>query len=118
MAPVVFAEVNSNDQQPRARKPHFKSRNGCERCKSRRVKCDEQFPTCGGCIKRGITCKWPKCRNSGMAKGEEVVPRGVLRTAIGQGGFNMMDLRLLHHFRMHTVQTTVLFAAWKEIMEQ
>ncbi|KAF4622250.1 hypothetical protein D9613_009609 [Agrocybe pediades] len=35
-------------------KGHKKSRNGCLGCKKRRIKCDEEHPKCGNCIKRGI----------------------------------------------------------------
>ncbi|KAF4967877.1 hypothetical protein FSARC_4644 [Fusarium sarcochroum] len=38
-----------------ARIGHKKSRNGCSRCKQRKVKCDERRP-CGVCIKRGLSC--------------------------------------------------------------
>ncbi|KAK7217519.1 hypothetical protein V2G26_005522 [Clonostachys chloroleuca] len=34
---------------------HKKSRNGCLRCKARRVKCDEKRP-CGHCIRHGVEC--------------------------------------------------------------
>ncbi|CAJ0544035.1 Ff.00g040500.m01.CDS01 [Fusarium sp. VM40] len=34
---------------------HTKSRNGCSRCKQRKIKCDERRP-CGLCSKRGFSC--------------------------------------------------------------
>ncbi|KAF2845826.1 hypothetical protein T440DRAFT_483013 [Plenodomus tracheiphilus IPT5] len=33
---------------------------GCAWCRKRRVKCDEQRPTCGQCSKRKLTCDGPK----------------------------------------------------------
>ncbi|KAI2817542.1 transcriptional regulator family: Fungal Specific TF [Aspergillus niger] len=39
------------------RRSHKKSRNGCELCKKRRVKCDEQDP-CSNCLTRGTTCSY------------------------------------------------------------
>lgn len=39
---------------------HRKSRNGCTKCKSRRVKCDEVHPTCGNCNRLQMTCLWSK----------------------------------------------------------
>ncbi|KAI0426233.1 hypothetical protein F5Y09DRAFT_71202 [Xylaria sp. FL1042] len=33
----------------------FKSRDGCLRCKNRRVKCDENRP-CAACVKHGVSC--------------------------------------------------------------
>ncbi|KAM5342118.1 hypothetical protein ACJ41O_015149 [Fusarium nematophilum] len=38
------------------RGPRTKSRSGCEQCKRRKVKCDEQRPTCARCTSRGETC--------------------------------------------------------------
>lgn len=37
---------------------HRKSRNGCERCKARRVKCDETHPECFHCTKHGAACQY------------------------------------------------------------
>ncbi|ETN39425.1 uncharacterized protein HMPREF1541_05648 [Cyphellophora europaea CBS 101466] len=33
-----------------------KSRNGCQRCKARRLKCDEAKPKCKRCTEKGISC--------------------------------------------------------------
>ncbi|KAH8907624.1 hypothetical protein BR93DRAFT_878618 [Coniochaeta sp. PMI_546] len=38
---------------------HRKSRNGCKKCKSRRVKCDESHPVCGNCSRLALDCAWP-----------------------------------------------------------
>lgn len=38
------------------RRSHKKSRAGCRRCKSRKIKCDEVHPRCGNCSKHGVTC--------------------------------------------------------------
>jgi hypothetical protein len=38
---------------------HRKSRNGCKRCKARRVKCDEGEPTCNNCKRHGAVCEYP-----------------------------------------------------------
>ncbi|KAK9457077.1 hypothetical protein V1511DRAFT_509759 [Dipodascopsis uninucleata] len=40
------------------RKSHSKSRNGCARCKSRHIKCDEKRPYCGRCLKAGLKCAY------------------------------------------------------------
>ncbi|KAN0099063.1 hypothetical protein V8E51_012838 [Hyaloscypha variabilis] len=44
------------DEPGRQRKTHRKSRAGCNNCKSRKVKCDESFPQCRACLKRGAQC--------------------------------------------------------------
>ncbi|KAF2255991.1 hypothetical protein BU26DRAFT_512919, partial [Trematosphaeria pertusa] len=38
------------------KRPHHKSRYGCDRCRKRRVKCDEKLPQCTNCTKRGDEC--------------------------------------------------------------
>ncbi|KAL4756534.1 uncharacterized protein BDW70DRAFT_154140 [Aspergillus foveolatus] len=38
------------------RRPHTKSRAGCQRCKEKHVKCDEVRPTCGACARYGVPC--------------------------------------------------------------
>ena len=40
------------------RRTHTKSRKGCQTCKNRRVRCDEFFPQCRNCTKRGIRCAY------------------------------------------------------------
>ncbi|KAJ0415767.1 hypothetical protein BJY00DRAFT_326717 [Aspergillus carlsbadensis] len=37
------------------RRSHKKSRNGCDQCKRRRIKCDEEHP-CQNCSRRGMPC--------------------------------------------------------------
>ncbi|KAL4928333.1 Zn(II)2Cys6 transcription factor [Aspergillus undulatus] len=41
-----------------ARRPHRKSREGCAKCKQRRVKCDETRPQCQKCTKLGLDCTY------------------------------------------------------------
>ncbi|KAF2019759.1 hypothetical protein BU24DRAFT_406386 [Aaosphaeria arxii CBS 175.79] len=46
-------------QQPapkRTRRKNAKSRQGCARCKTKRIKCDEKRPGCGNCGKSGNVC--------------------------------------------------------------
>ncbi|KAJ6007399.1 hypothetical protein N7540_011375 [Penicillium herquei] len=38
------------------RRPHNKSRNGCQNCKRRKVKCDEVHPVCSNCSERQVEC--------------------------------------------------------------
>lgn len=52
-----------SDERPKQRKNgvfkrkfHSKSRKGCSTCKRRRVKCDEQKPVCGNCVRMKLTC--------------------------------------------------------------
>ncbi|KAK4224482.1 hypothetical protein QBC38DRAFT_397605 [Podospora fimiseda] len=43
----------------RPRRSHKKSRNGCSRCKARRIKCDEHLPKCSRCTKMSLSCQYP-----------------------------------------------------------
>lgn len=42
------------------RRSSTKSRNGCVSCKTRRKKCDEKKPRCGGCSRLNLECKYIK----------------------------------------------------------
>ncbi|KAK7985376.1 C6 zinc finger protein [Apiospora saccharicola] len=57
------------------RRSHKKSRNGCKRCKSRKIKCDEVYPSCGNCVKHGVSCDF---ENSSFLTVSEIPspPRG------------------------------------------
>ncbi|VUC22144.1 unnamed protein product [Clonostachys rosea] len=50
--------ASSSQSSSKARGParSVKKRTGCEQCKKRRVKCDEQQPSCSRCVARGETC--------------------------------------------------------------
>lgn len=73
------------------RRPHNKSRHGCKTCKKRRVKCDETHPICNNCKHLSLECSFA---------GNSLFP-------FVQGGLNIMDIRLFHHY------TTVV---WKTIV--
>lgn len=61
----------------RPRRTHTKSRNGCDQCKKRRVKCDERGPPCSNCISRELDCSYlkiPKARGLVSAAGSPLSP--------------------------------------------
>jgi hypothetical protein len=41
------------------RKAHRKSRQGCFQCKQRRIKCNEQRPSCYNCTRHELCCRFP-----------------------------------------------------------
>ncbi|OQE26823.1 hypothetical protein PENSTE_c005G09631 [Penicillium steckii] len=51
-----LSSIPSQPPIKRLRKKAPKSRNGCSRCKKRRIKCDEKHPACENCIKLGCQC--------------------------------------------------------------
>ncbi|KAI1083235.1 hypothetical protein F5B20DRAFT_529169 [Whalleya microplaca] len=55
-ATVNEVGIDNQGRALRQRRYHGKSRQGCMKCKSRRVKCDEQRPACRKCSTRGLKC--------------------------------------------------------------
>jgi hypothetical protein len=60
------SSMAGSDLAPRApekqrleRRGHTKSRRGCYNCKRRRIKCQENHPACGHCVKTGLKCEYP-----------------------------------------------------------
>ncbi|GFG27831.1 hypothetical protein IFM61606_07891 [Aspergillus udagawae] len=49
------------------RRPHRKSRTGCTECKRRKIKCDEKYPLCFNCERRGLQCSLAISRISSAA---------------------------------------------------
>ncbi|KAJ5312689.1 hypothetical protein N7508_003519 [Penicillium antarcticum] len=71
------------------RKYHSKSRTGCQICRSRKIKCDEQRPSCLNCVKRELQCSFLQTQNSTWI---------VLQS-------ETLNLELLHHFTVSTFAT-------------
>ncbi|KAH6647920.1 hypothetical protein BKA67DRAFT_694886 [Truncatella angustata] len=92
------------------RKGHTKSRKGCHRCKSRKVKCSEQKPDCLQCQRLGYQCRYTD-PNEQPARPTPSVP--VRSTA---GIFHLEDLRFFHHFMVTAYPTLPLGHAtvWRE----
>ncbi|KAF2670624.1 hypothetical protein BT63DRAFT_243480 [Microthyrium microscopicum] len=44
---------------PGQRRPHKKSRSGCQQCKQKKIKCDERKPSCSHCRRLQSTCTYP-----------------------------------------------------------
>ncbi|CAI7643974.1 unnamed protein product [Penicillium glandicola] len=60
--------MDSSDQDGsctniKTRRSHRKSRYGCEKCKARRIKCDELEPKCSRCKKMNLICQYPRRSN-------------------------------------------------------
>ncbi|KAI1747638.1 C6 zinc finger domain-containing protein [Xylaria castorea] len=45
------------------RRSHTKSRLGCKECKRRKVKCDEQRPSCFNCTRHGMACSFAPAKS-------------------------------------------------------
>ncbi|KAJ9613063.1 hypothetical protein H2200_003004 [Cladophialophora chaetospira] len=55
--PGTSVSTSRTSHQPRQKKWHSKTRNGCKVCKLRRVKCDETRPACLRCTNSNRTCE-------------------------------------------------------------
>ncbi|KAL7914178.1 hypothetical protein GGI35DRAFT_236996 [Trichoderma velutinum] len=95
---------------------HQKSKTGCKRCKSRRVKCDERKPQCTGCRRRGDECVYISMRgDSGpipSSRDQSDTPQPStqpLLQTLSEGPHysakHLLDLRLMHQYSVFTVQS-------------
>ncbi|KAF1949798.1 hypothetical protein CC80DRAFT_253263 [Byssothecium circinans] len=56
------------------RRPHNKSRYGCDQCRKRRVKCDEQPPQCANCIARNEQCHFSRIAPTKVLQTPQATP--------------------------------------------
>ncbi|KAH8807549.1 C6 transcription factor [Xylogone sp. PMI_703] len=59
-----------NPSRMQRRQFHNKSRRGCQSCKKRHVKCDEQGPPCANCVARKVECVYTS-RSSPESSGRD-----------------------------------------------
>ncbi|KAL4790139.1 fungal-specific transcription factor domain-containing protein [Aspergillus venezuelensis] len=95
----------------------MRSRTGCQTCRRRKKKCDENHPICGGCSRNNIPCRWP---NESLARPSRRPRRRICHSGLGipQGLSGMATVfavptrpvmhRILHHF-------TERFPIWMSI---
>jgi hypothetical protein len=110
---IKFAEVNTNGERLRFRRNHVKSKNGCNPCKNRRVKCDEQIPKCGACIRKKLVCTRSRAADQGFEMdetGEAPVESHIQRD------ISLFQFRLLYWFENNTSKTLVLNSAWAKVI--
>jgi len=115
--PLSISEARAIKTMP-PRLAYKKSRKGCERCKARRVKCDEAHPECSNCTKHGVSCEYsshapfrsetmqPPTENNGspssathpMCLADPYSEPGEITNLIEPEERRELELRLLHHF--------------------
>lgn len=125
-APIQSSDASFVKMPPRL--AHKKSKTGCQRCKVRRVKCDEVRPICTSCARHSVTCEYrpiaslanaspsrppiaarkTKFNNqpppsAGQAASEEEVEGP--EAAFGPNQRRLLELRLLHLFITTVVYT-------------
>ncbi|RAL10325.1 Zn(II)2Cys6 domain-containing transcription factor afumD [Aspergillus homomorphus CBS 101889] len=102
------SERDSSNRKKRKgpRLAHRKSRTGCQRCRARRVKCDESRPVCHNCHRHGIPCVYDRPAEEGAILPSAGIQARSLETSLSDPGNDTnMELRLLHHFTLFTSAT-------------
>ncbi|KAK0448338.1 uncharacterized protein EV420DRAFT_854640 [Desarmillaria tabescens] len=91
-------------------RPHHKSRSGCKTCKQRKVKCDEDFPICKNCTRRGIECVWNSTSGCSTKIPRESEQLRLLNTGAALStitkwptssagsSYDLLTLELMHHY--------------------
>ncbi|KAG5944851.1 hypothetical protein E4U53_006808 [Claviceps sorghi] len=105
------ATIGHRPRQSRQKKYAPKVRTGCLTCRNRRVKCDENKPTCLRCSKSGLHCQGYLYQDSVVV---DAVVRSPERSAVLHGpGFSLapvattpsqQDMRMFHLMRTEALQ--------------
>ncbi|KAL6874437.1 N-terminal fungal transcription regulatory domain-containing protein [Trichoderma longibrachiatum] len=114
------ASQQTQTQPPRkkhAKLFHKKSRTGCRRCRSRRVKCDEARPICSNCTRLDLECGYGPPSTTPTSEGDAVrIPaalsvennlvesHGVLHLPETEAR-RKLELELFHHYMTETAPT-------------
>ncbi|EME42920.1 hypothetical protein DOTSEDRAFT_173450 [Dothistroma septosporum NZE10] len=78
-----------------SRRPHTKTRHGCNTCKARKVRCDEEKPVCRNCTRGNRSCSYP---SQILA-----IPNSLATHIDAQDQiFPIRDMELLHHYTSFT----------------
>ncbi|PYI19955.1 hypothetical protein BO99DRAFT_331781 [Aspergillus violaceofuscus CBS 115571] len=96
---ATVKDSSSRDKHKGPRLAHRKSRTGCQRCRARRVKCDETRPVCRDCHRHGIPCAYDRPVERIQSRPLEPSSSDPSHDA------HAMELRLLHHFTLFASAT-------------
>ncbi|KAF5011776.1 hypothetical protein FDECE_2143 [Fusarium decemcellulare] len=96
---------NLSAQEPVKKRPaklfHKKSRTGCQRCRARRVKCDEAKPICSHCTRLELTCIYDRAKSPSDSKRSSPSASNeaeVIADPPESEARRKLELRLFHHF--------------------
>ncbi|RAL04448.1 Zn(II)2Cys6 transcription factor domain-containing protein, partial [Aspergillus ibericus CBS 121593] len=81
------------------RRSHAKSHHGCAQCKQRRIKCNEARPMCSSCQKKQLNCSFTS--------------HATLTSRL-----QLLDLELLNHWHVTTVQTLVHERSTEKVLRE
>ncbi|KAH7328595.1 hypothetical protein B0I35DRAFT_22233 [Stachybotrys elegans] len=114
---MVALVMSMAQQKERQRKFHRRSKNGCQACKKRHVRCDERQPLCTHCLQSGAECNYPPTsraqpdQSTSASEGQLALvaptnPSCALSDYVG-GSFDALPAaskRLLQHFSLYAIQ--------------
>ncbi|KAL7813307.1 N-terminal fungal transcription regulatory domain-containing protein [Trichoderma gracile] len=113
-------QTQTQAQQPRkkhAKLFHKKSRTGCQRCRIRRVKCDETKPICNNCTRLDLECGYGPASTSPASEGDAVQTSTALsveKNLVDSDGIlhlpetearRKLELELFYHYATETAPT-------------
>ncbi|KAK2031027.1 hypothetical protein LX32DRAFT_637534 [Colletotrichum zoysiae] len=98
-----------------SKKPHRKSKLGCQTCKRRKIKCDELKPACQNCVRHLVYCDFLQSSSSAPAAAHSTA-NGTADAADGVAqparlpvpvdhDINFTDLELIHNFTTSVCST-------------
>ncbi|KAF2464909.1 uncharacterized protein BDR25DRAFT_306977 [Lindgomyces ingoldianus] len=100
--PKASKNTPVDDAAGRKRRGHTKSRLGCISCKKRKIKCQEIWPSCTNCVKRGCACRYPTVfkhtQHDRIVSEVMSSPRQFVKLSETPKMFSANDMRLFHHF--------------------
>ncbi|PNP50048.1 hypothetical protein THARTR1_09233 [Trichoderma harzianum] len=98
-------ELDSPPPKPyHAKRPHKKSRSGCQNCKARKVKCDESRPVCRSCKLRKADCVYVDAQKPRHSAVTTSAPRDSDSKSFGSRA-------LAHHTKSATTSTSISSAS-------
>ncbi|KAH7303616.1 hypothetical protein B0I35DRAFT_364637 [Stachybotrys elegans] len=90
-----------------SKRPHRKSRFGCDQCRKRRVKCDERMPRCTNCTQRSEDCRFS--RRQGLQQHHQQHHSSVESSSPGRAVMPSLsavsDAAIMHHWCTETCKT-------------
>ena len=90
---------------------HTKARTGCQRCKARKVKCDEGKPRCFACSKHDVVCAYSSTNAADLDEKIGLSSTGssggnhIAESASKDSVDVQLELRLMHLWATDTSQT-------------
>ncbi|KAH8686440.1 C6 finger domain-containing protein [Ilyonectria robusta] len=92
--------------EPERKRPaklfHKKSRNGCQQCRARRVKCNEAKPICGGCQRLELTCVYDRQRLGNNAATSSSARTETMGDPPESRDRRKLELQLFYHYTTET----------------